>query len=66
MSLPPLPPGPQARDVRRLQPDPQLDRPTSHAALDSEDALFQESRNVARALLERVEQLRDGQREAGG
>ncbi|NUS39528.1 MAG: flavodoxin family protein [Lysobacter sp.] len=38
---------------------------TSHRALDDEQALFEETRNVARALLERVEQLRHGQAEAG-
>jgi hypothetical protein len=38
---------------------------TSHRALDAEEAMFEESRNVARALLERVEQLRRGQAEAG-
>jgi multimeric flavodoxin WrbA len=38
---------------------------TSHRALDGEAALFEESRNVARALLERVEQSRRGQAEAG-
>ena len=38
---------------------------TSHCALDGEPALFQETRNAARALLERVRQLRSGQHEAG-
>ena len=38
---------------------------TSHAALDDEPALFEETRNVARALLERVGQARRGAREAG-
>lgn len=38
---------------------------TSHRALDGEHALFEEARNVARALIERVRQLRAGQRDAG-
>jgi multimeric flavodoxin WrbA len=37
----------------------------SHRALDDDAALFEETRNVALALLERVEQLRHGQAEAG-
>ncbi|MDH5833443.1 flavodoxin family protein [Luteimonas kalidii] len=38
---------------------------TSHDALDEDRAVIEESRNAARALLERVRQLRAGQREAG-
>ncbi|MBJ6984360.1 flavodoxin family protein [Luteimonas sp. MC1750] len=38
---------------------------TSHAALDDDEAMFEESRNAARALVERIRQLRTGQREAG-
>lgn len=38
---------------------------TSHDALDGDQALIEESRNAARALVERVRQLRAGQREAG-
>jgi len=38
---------------------------TSHAALDGETALFEETRNVARALIERIGQLRAGLAEAG-
>jgi multimeric flavodoxin WrbA len=38
---------------------------TSHHALDGEHALFEEARNVARALIERVRQLQAGQHEAG-
>ena len=37
----------------------------SHRSLDSDPALFEETRNVTLALLERVEQLRRGQAEAG-
>jgi multimeric flavodoxin WrbA len=33
---------------------------TSHAALDGDAALFEETRNVARAVLERIVQLRAG------
>lgn len=38
---------------------------TSHEALDADQALLEESRNAARALVERVRQLRAGQRDAG-
>lgn len=38
---------------------------TSHDALDHDAAMFGESRNAARALVERVRQLRAGIREAG-
>ena len=38
---------------------------TSHCALDGEPALFQETRNAALSVLERVRQLRAGQHEAG-
>ena len=38
---------------------------TSHDALDEDEAMFEESRNAARALVERVRQLRGGTREAG-
>lgn len=38
---------------------------TSHQALDDDAAMLEESRNAARALVERVRQLRAGQREAG-
>lgn len=38
---------------------------TSHRALDQDQALLEETRNAARALLERVRQLRSGQHEAG-
>ena len=38
---------------------------TSHRALDEDQAMFEESRNAARALVERVRQLRAGQRESG-
>lgn len=38
---------------------------TSHQALDGDHALLEETRNAARALVERVRQLRAGQHEAG-
>lgn len=38
---------------------------TSHDALDADQALLEESRNAARALVERIAQLRAGQVEAG-
>ncbi|MGJ4727921.1 flavodoxin family protein [Luteimonas sp. SDU101] len=38
---------------------------TSHQALDRDQALLEESRNVARALVGRIRQLRAGQREPG-
>lgn len=38
---------------------------TSHDALDADQAMFEESRNAARALVERIRQLRAGQHEAG-
>lgn len=38
---------------------------TSHAALDEDEDLFEETRNVARALIERIAQLRKGVEEAG-
>jgi multimeric flavodoxin WrbA len=38
---------------------------SSHDALDSDVALFEETRNAARALVERITQLRSGINEAG-
>ena len=38
---------------------------TSHEALDADRALFEETRNAARALVERIAQLRSGITEAG-
>jgi multimeric flavodoxin WrbA len=38
---------------------------TSHAALDADTALFEETRNAMRALAERIGQLRRGVAEAG-
>ena len=38
---------------------------TDHEALDADHALFEETRNAARALVERIAQLRSGITEAG-